>query len=205
MKNIYPLSFLINPISNKPITFNPKYINQIKALNLLDYFTPTQFNTNPLFAKVDTFNYNIGILQTATNAIKKILTYIDAYKNLNTQTKDLLQTLADKINSVIQNTTFNNNPVFNQTITLGDKKINLTIPTFSPDTNIEKYEKLLLEKQKNIFEILQHIKTLTPFDTNNVNPINFENFHDLLNSGLLQQAYNTNLINLKNISLLLSD
>jgi hypothetical protein len=204
MSTIYPLSFLVSPINTTPITFNQDYIENIEALNLLDYFTPTQFATNPLFAQVDTFNYNIGILQTANNAIEEILNYIDAYKELNNPTEDILKTLADEINSTINNTTFNNLPVFNQTITLGNNEIKLDIPEFTPDTNIQEYEKLLLEKQKEIFEALQNLDTLLPFDSNNINPIDFETFTSLLNNGSLLQAYNTGLINPDSLEILLS-
>ena len=204
MSSIYPLSFLISPINTQPITFNYDYISHIEALNLLDYFTPTQFATNPLFAQVDTINENIGLLQTANNAIEKILNYIDIYKEINTPTEDVLKTLANEINSVIENTNYNSLPVFNQTVTLGDNEIKLDIPEFTPDTDIQEYEKLLLEKQKDIFETLQNIDTLTPFNSNTINPVDFETFTSLLNNGSLIQAYNTHLINPENIQLLLS-
>jgi hypothetical protein len=204
MSTIYPLSFLVSPINTQPITFNQDYIEHLEALNVLDYFLPSQFASNPLFAQVDSLNQNIGLLQTANNAIETVLEYIDAYKNLNNPTEDALKELSQEINDVLKNTTFNDMSVFNQTITIGDNQIKLEIPEFTPDTNLDEYEKLLLEKQKDIFNVLNNIDTLTPFNSNEVNPIDFETFTSLLNSGTLLQAYNTGLINPLNIQMLLS-
>ncbi|WP_457561368.1 hypothetical protein [Caminibacter sp.] len=201
---IYPLSFLVSPINTRPITFNPDYVEHIQALNLLDYFTPTQFASNPLFAQVDELNQNIGVLQTASNSIEKILTIIDTIKQINNPTEDVLKELADEINSTIKNTTFDNLPVFSQSLKIGDDEIKLAIPEFAPDTNIEDYEKILLEKQKDIFEALKNLNTLNPFENNLPNPENFETFLSLLNNGSLLQAYNTELINPENLQLLFS-
>ncbi|WP_457564200.1 hypothetical protein, partial [Caminibacter sp.] len=71
-------------------------------------------------------------------------------------------------------------------------------------TNIEDYEKILLEKQKDIFEALKNLNTLNPFENNLPNPENFETFMSLLNNGSLLQAYNTELINPENLQLLFS-
>jgi hypothetical protein len=204
MATIYPLSYIVSPLNTKPITFNYDYISHIQALNLLDYFTPTQFASNPLFAQVDEFHQNIGVLQTASNAIEKILTIVDTIKNLNNPTEDVLKDLANEINETIKNTTFDNLPVFSQSLKIGDDEIKLAIPEFTPDTNIEKYEKILTQKQKDIFEAIKNLNTINPLEKLNTNPADFETFTFLLNSGSLIQAYNTELINPENLQLLLS-
>ncbi len=202
----YPLSFLpINPITTTPVTFEPKYINNLIALKITDYFLPTQFASNPLFAKIDEFNQNIGILQTATNAVNKILSYIDVLKEINNPTEEILKEIKNEINSIIQNTTFNSLPVFSQTLTIGDKKVSLSLPAFNPNKiSIEEYEKLLLKKKDNFIDALKNLTIQTPFE-NKANPLKFETFNRLLNSGSLLQAYNTNLINPLTLEFLLKD
>ncbi|WP_456488136.1 hypothetical protein [Caminibacter pacificus] len=204
MSTIYPLSYLpINPIQTVPVTFNYDYISHLESLGVTDYFLPSQFAQNPLFAQVDEFHQNIGILQTANNALDTILTYVDMLKNINNPTQDVLKEIADEINSVINNTTFDNLNVFSQTINIGDDKLNLSIPAFTPDTDIEKYEELLLKQKDNIFSALQNLSITTPLSTQNVNPVDFETFTSLLSSGTLLNAYNTELINPQTLELLL--
>ncbi|WP_457562902.1 hypothetical protein, partial [Caminibacter pacificus] len=151
----------------------------------------------------DEFHQNIGILQTANNALDTILTYVDMLKNINNPTQDVLKEIADEINSVTNNTTFDNLNVFSQTINIGDDKLNLSIPAFTPDTDIEKYEELLLKQKDNIFSALQNLSITTPLSTQNVNPVDFETFTSLLSSGTLLNAYNTELINPQTLELLL--
>jgi len=195
MSTIYPLSYLpITPIQTTPITFNYDYISHLESLGVTDYFLPSQFVQNPLFAQVDEFNQNIGLLQTATDAIDKILTYIDQLKEINNPTEEILKEFSDEINSIINNTTFNDLNVFSQTISLGDDKLDLSIPVFTPDTDIEKYEELLLKQKDNIFSALQNLSLTLPNQIE-TNPVEFETFEELLNSGTLLSAYNNNLIN----------
>jgi hypothetical protein len=206
MNTIYPLSYLpINPIQTKPITFDYDYISHLQSLGVTDYFLPTQFAQNPLFAKVDEFHQNVGVLQTATNAIDKILTYVDVLKNINEPTEDILKEIAKEINHVIKNTTFNDQNVFSQKLKIGDKELNLSIPAFTPDTDIEKYEELLLKQKDNIFEALQNLSLNTPFNqNNNFNPFEANKLNSFLENGTLYQAYNKNLINPYTLELLLS-
>ncbi|WP_456471346.1 hypothetical protein [Caminibacter sp.] len=204
--SFYPLSFLpINPYQTKPVTFNPEYVNNLIALRITDYFLPTQFASNPLFAKVDEFHQKIGILQTATNAVDKILSYVDILKNINEPTEDILKEISKEINSTVKNTTFNDLPVFNQTLKIGDKDFSLSIPVFNPDEmSIEEYEKLLLEKKESFIDALKEFSLQTPFSNTKINPVDFETFSSILKSGSLLQAYNTNLINPLTLELLLS-
>jgi hypothetical protein len=207
MSQIYPLSYLpIYPqINPPPVTYDTDYVNNLLALRITDYFTPSQFASNPLFAKVDEFNQNIGILQTATNSIEKILTYVNDLQNLNNPTKDILKTYADEINSIINDTKFNDIPVFEQSLKIGNENLSLSIPEFNPDTtNVQEYAKLLEEKQENIFNALQQLSIQTPLENTNFNPASFETFSSLLNSGSLIQAYNANIINPKTLEILFS-
>jgi hypothetical protein len=207
MSQIYPLSYLpLYPqIQPPPVTFDKDYISNVLALGITSYFTPQQFSTNPLFAQVDTFNQNIGILQTATSSIEKILSYVKDLQNLNNPTKEVLKDFADEINSIIQNTQFNNIPVFEQSLKIGDESLSLSIPEFNPDTtNIEEYEKLLENKQQDFIKAIEELSVQNPLNSQFTNPVNFETFQTLLNSGTLLQAYNTDLINPETLQLLLS-
>jgi len=206
MNTIYPLTYLpINPIQTKPITFDYDYISHLQSLGVTDYFLPSQFAQNPLFAKTDEFHQNVGVLQTATSAIDKILTYVDVLKNLNEPTEEILKEFAEEINSIIENTTFNDQSVFSQTLKIGDKELSLSIPAFTPDTDIEKYEELLVKQKDNIFEALKELSLNTPFNQEqNFNPFELNNLNYLIESGTLYKAYNTNLINPYTLELLLN-
>jgi hypothetical protein len=206
INGFYPLSFLpVTPYQTSPLTFNPEYVENLISLGVTDYFSPTQFTTNPLFAQVDEFNQNIGILQTATKALDTILSYVDILKNINSHTQEILNEITDEINSTIKNTVFNNTPVFSQNVKIGDNNLSLSIPLFNPnEMSIEEYEKLLLEKKDNFIDALKNLSVLTPFNSDKINPINFETFKSLLNNGSLLKAYNTNLINPLTLEMLLS-
>ena len=206
INSFYPVSFLpVTPYQTTPITFNPEYVENLISLGVTDYFSPTQFATNPLFAQVDEFNQNIGILQTATNALDTILSYVDILKNINNPTEEILNEITNEINSIIQNTTFNNIPVFSQNIKIGENNLSLSIPLFNPnEMSIEKYEKLLLEKKDNFLDALKSLSVLTPFNADKINPVNFETFEYLLNSGSLLNAYNANLVDPLTLEMLLS-
>jgi hypothetical protein len=148
--NYYPISFLpITPL-NEPITFNPEYIQNLQALGVFDYFLPSQFVTNPLFAQVSDFNQTIGILQTATNSLEKILTLVGDIKNTNPP-EDVIKTLQDEINSIINNTTFNDKNVFASTLNIDGKTINLSVPTFNPDNmTLDEYYDLINSKYTDL-------------------------------------------------------
>ena len=206
INKFYPLSFLpIQPYQTKPITFTYDYIKNLRTLGVTNFFTPSQFTNNPLFAKVDEFHQKIGILQTATNAVDKILSYVDILKNINKPTEEILKKISEEINSTVKNTTFNDLPVFNQTLKIGDKDFSLSIPVFNPDEmSIEKYEKLLLEKKESFIDALKEFSLQTPFSNTKINPVDFETFSSILKSGSLLQAYHTNIIDPLTLEFLLS-
>ncbi|WP_456479442.1 hypothetical protein [Nautilia sp.] len=168
----YPLTYLPSVFNTAPVTFNPEYINNLIALRITDYFSPTQFATNPLFANVDTFNQNVGILQTAVNSLEKILTLTDTLKEINDPTQEIIDEYTKEINDILQNTTFNNLNVFNQTLEINGEQINLNVPLFDPNTQtIEEYTKLISEKYDSLFKILQNINFTLPYETS-FNPYN---------------------------------
>ncbi len=202
---IYPLSFLVSPLNTQPITFNSDYIQHLEALNIIDYFTPSQFVSNPMFSSVDEYNQKIGLLQSAQKAIDTALDYIDTIKNINNPTKETLQSLQQDINGIFKNITFNDLNVFKQEIKLPDGSVSLKIPEFSLNTPIDKYEETLLKKQKDIFSAIQALQTQTPFQNQNTNPVSFEILNNLLQNGNLTQVYNTGLLNPENLAFLLKD
>ena len=171
--NYYPpISYLPSLINTEPITFSPEYINNLIALRVTDYFSPTQFVTNPLFAKVDNFNQNVGILQTAINSLDKILTLTDILKNINDPTQEIIENYTKEINDIIQNTTFNDLNVFDQTLNINGQNINLNIPLFDLNIyTIKEYEKLISDKYDNLFQTLQHLSFTLPYETT-FNPYN---------------------------------
>ena len=200
MNDLYPLELSLWQIPQIHPTYNYDYISNIIANGLIqDFFAPGIAAQNPILPQIDTFNQNIGILQTATNGIDKILQYVDIIKELNPNDTDLIQSLSDDINDTIKNTTFNDIPVFKDTIQLDNQKIDLSIPTFDANTmDIEEYEKLLKEKKESFYDILNDISIQSPFlQDNKINfdPYNMETFEDIVNSGNLLNAYNLNVIN----------
>ena len=203
MNEIYPLSYLpINPLQNEPVTFNYDYISHLQSLGITDYFMPSQFASNPFFATVDEFHQNVGLLQTASDSLEKILSYIDTLKSINTPTQEVLEEIGDEINSVINNTSFNGTNLFSQTIQLNDQNLSLSIPLFTPDTDIEKYEEIIKKQQENIFDALKNINFSLPF-TQNTNPLNFETLSEMLNTQNLTNVYNTSSITPQTLDLLL--
>jgi len=183
--NYYPISFLpITPL-NEPITFNPEYIQNLQALGVFDYFLPSQFVTNPLFAQVSDFNQTIGILQTATNSLEKILTLVGDIKNTNPP-EDVIKTLQDEINSIINNTTFNDKNVFASTLNIDGKTINLSVPTFNPDNMIlDEYYDLINSKYTDLLNTYKNLSLNLPefnpneFNLTNYNLYNAYNFQNL--------------------------
>jgi len=172
VQGYYPLSYLPSVFNTKPVTFQPEYINNLIALRVTDYFTPTQFAANPLFAKVDDFHQNIGILQTAINSLNKILTLSATLKEINDPTQDIIDKYTNEINEIIQNTKFNGLNVFQQTLDINNEKISLNIPVFDPNSqSIEEYTKLISEKYNSLFKTLQKISFTLPFETS-FNPYN---------------------------------
>ena len=200
---ILPINLWEVPKTN--INLNQDYISNLIANGLIqDYFLPSSINQNPLFSQVNDLNEKIGILQTASEGIDKILNYIDVIKNINPADKEVLNDLINDINSTIKNTSFNSSPVFNQTLKIGDKNINLSLPLLDLNkTTIEDYEKLLTQKQKDIFNILENVSVETSLNTN-FNPYDTETFENILNSGLLTTAYKEDLINPQTLELLFS-
>ncbi|MEO1927465.1 MAG: hypothetical protein ABGX26_02095 [Nautiliaceae bacterium] len=195
---IYPLSYLPSVYNTTPITLNPEYVNNLLALNITDYFSPTQFNTNPLFANVDTFNQNIGILQTAVNSLDKILTLTDELKELNPKSEEIINNFTQEINDIIQNTTFNDINVFNQTLNINDKEVDLNIPLFDPNTQtIEEYEKLIQEKYDSLYDTLNNLSFSLPTQTD-FNP------YEIYYPTNQLSAFNLNLLTPTDIALLLS-
>ena len=183
--NYYPISFLpITPL-NEPITFNPEYIQNLQALGVFDYFLPSQFVTNPLFAQVSDFNQTIGILQTATNSLEKILTLVGDIKNTNPP-EDVIKTLQDEINSIINNTTFNDKNVFASTLNIDGKTINLSVPTFNPDNmTLDEYYDLINSKYTDLLNTYKNLSLNLPefnpneFNLTNYNLYNAYNFQNL--------------------------
>ena len=200
MNDLYPLELSLWQVPQIHPTYNYDYISNIIANGLIqDFFVPGLAAQNPILPQADTFNQNVGILQTATNGIDKILQYVDTIKELNPNDTDLIQSLSDDINDTIKNTTFDNIPVFKDTIQLDNQKIDLSIPTFDANTmDIEEYEKLLKEKKESFYDILNDISIQSPFlQDNKINfdSYNMETFEDIVNSGNLLNAYNLNVIN----------
>ena len=162
----YPLTYLPSVYNTEPVTFNPEYIENLISLGVTDYFTPTQFATNPLFANIDTFNQNVGILQTAVNSLDKILTLTDTLKEINDPTQEIIDEYTKEINDIIQNTTFNDLNVFNQTLDINGEEVNLSIPLFDPNSQtIDEYTKLISDKYNELFDTLQNISFTLPFET----------------------------------------
>jgi len=176
----------IIPINLQPIplNFNSEYVLNLIALGVDDFFIPT--NTNPLFENVNNFHQNVGLLQTASSAIEKILTYIDILKTNPPQ--DVIDTLTNQINEIINNTTFDNLAVFT-TLNINDEKLDLNLPVFSID-NIDEYEKLLLSKQEDIFDAIKNLNLTLPFEQNTQIPSN------LINAFNYTYLNNLNLLNL---------
>lgn len=203
LTTILPINTWEIPKINLNLNYN--YISNLIANNLIeDYFLPSQIKQNPFFSNINELNEKIGILQTATNGINTILNYIDILKNINPNEKEIINDLTNEINSTIKNTTFESLPVFSQTLKIGDQNINLSIPTFNLNkTSIEDYEKLLTQKQKDIFNILDEINFQSPLNTN-FNPYNTQTFESILNSGILTSAYKENIINPETLELLFS-
>jgi len=191
----YPLTYLPSLNYTQPVTFDPEYVNNLISLGVTDYFTPTQFATNPLFAQVDSFHQNVGILQTAVDSLDKVLTLVDDLKNITEPSEEIIQEFSDEINSILQNTTYNDSPVFNQTLTIGDQNIDLNVPLFNPDTyTIQEYEKLISEKSGDLFKALQNIDFSLPFSS-------ADTYTSILQNPLI--AYNIELLNPQTLELLL--
>ncbi len=201
MNDLYPLELSLWQVPQIHPTYNYDYISNIIANGLIqDFFVPGLAAQNPILPQVDTFNQNVGILQTATNGIDKILQYVDTIKELNPNDTDLIQSLSNDINDTIKNTTFDNIPVFKDTIQLDNQKIDLSIPTFDDanTTDIEEYEKLLKEKKEDFYNILNNISIESPISQDNkinFNPDNMETFESIVNSGNLLNAYDLSVIN----------
>ena len=202
--NILPINLFQYEIPKISPIFNPNYVNNLITNGVLqDLFIPGVATQNPIFAQVNDLNEKIGILQTATNGIDKILNYIDVLKQTNPDEKEVINDLVNDINSIIKNTTYNSTPVFGQTLSIGDNKVNLSLPLLDLNkTTIEDYEKLLTQKQKNLFNVLENVSIQLPTQVK-FNPNDIETFETLLNSGELTQAYNTELINPLTLQLLM--
>ena len=203
MNEILPLNLWQVPRIDT--NFNPDYISNLIANGLIqDYFDPLKIEQNPFFYNINDFNEKIGILQTATQSIDTILNYVNILKNVNPDEKDVLTELTNEINSNIKNTSFDSSPVFNQTIQIGGQNIDLSLPLLNlNDTSIEEYEKLLTQKQKDIFNVLNNVTIQTPMNTN-FNPFDIDTFENVLNSGLLTTAYQNAVIEPETLELLLS-
>ncbi len=203
--NILPINFLQYNISKISPIYNPNYVNNLIGNGIVsDYFSPITIAQNPLFQQVNNLNENIGILQTATNGIDKILNYIDILKSINPDEKKVINDLVNEINTTIKNTTFNSTSIFNQTLKIGTENIYLSIPLLDLNkTTIEDYEKFLTQKKQDIFNILKNISINLPIKTT-FNPFNTDTFENLLNSGELTTAYKKDLINPYTLQLLFS-
>ena len=163
--SIYPLSYLpVTFQTTTPVTFNRDYISHLMALRVTDFFLPSQFAQNPLFAKVDEFHQNIGILQTASSALEKILSLTDILKT--DPPEEIVESLTQEINEIINDTTFNGTNVFSSVLNINDNELKLSIPVYTPDMSIEEYEKLLLEKQEDIFDAIKNLTLTLPFSEN---------------------------------------
>jgi hypothetical protein len=193
----YPLSYLPSVYNTEPITLDADYVNNLISLGVTDYFTPMQFSTNPLFASVDTFNQNVGILQTAVDSLNKILTLTDSLQQINDPTQEIIDEYTQQINDIIKNSTFDDLNVFNQTLNINGENIDLNVPLFDPDTyTIEEYEKLISEKYDNLFQTLQNLSFTLPSETT-FNPYN------ITFSTNTSQAFNLSSLNSQTLELLL--
>jgi len=203
MNEILPLNLWQVPRIDT--NFNPDYVSNLIANGLIqDYFDPSKIEQNPFFYNVNDLNEKIGVLQTATQGIDTILNYVNILKNVNPDEKDVLTELTNEINSNIKNTSFDSSPVFNQTIQIGGQNIDLSLPLLNLNkTSIEEYEKLLTQKQKDIFNVLDNVTIQTPMNTN-FNPFDIDTFENVLNSGLLTTAYQNAVIEPETLELLLS-
>jgi hypothetical protein len=173
VNSYYPISYLpAYTYNTEPITFNSDYINNLISLGVTDYFSPTQFVTNPLFANVDSFNQNVGILQTATSSLEKVLTLIDDLKNINNPTQDVVNEFETEINDILKNTTYDNLNIFDQTLNIDGQNINLSVPLYDPNTyTIEEYEKVVGDKYNSLYSTLQNLTFTLPSQTS-FNPYN---------------------------------
>ena len=198
--SILPINLIEVPKIN-PV-YNPHYVYNLIANGVIqDFYIPGAISTNPIFAQANDLNEKIGIIQTATKGIDTILNYIDTLKEVNPNEEKVISDLVNEINSTIKNTTYNSLPVFTQTLKIGDKSIDLSIPLLDLNkTTIEEYEKFLNQKQKDLFNTLENISLELPANTK-FSPFDIE-FESLLNSGLLTTAYKENLINPYTLQLL---
>ena len=195
----------INLYQVPTISPNPDYVNNLIANGVIqDFFVPGTTAQNPIFSQVKDLNEKIAILQTATKSLNTILNYIDILKKVTPTETEVINKLVDEINDTIKNSTFNSLPIFNQTLKIGDNTINLSIPALNlNDISLEDYEKLITQKQQDIFDVLKNISINLPTNTN-FNPYDTQTFETLLNSGLLSTAYKKNLIDPLTLELLLS-
>jgi len=193
----YPITYLPGVFNTQPVTFDPDYIDNLIALKVTDYFSPSQFATNPLFAQVDTFNQNVGILQTAVNSLEKVLTLTDALKEIDNPTQEIIDEYTNEINDIIGSSTFDGLSVFNQTLDLNGTEVDLSVPLFNPDTQtIEEYTKILSEKYDDLFKTLQNITFTIPAQTS-FNPYN------IYYPTNTYSAFNLNTLNPQTLELLL--
>ena len=187
----YPLTYLPSVYNTEPVTFEPEYIENLISLGVTDYFSPTQFATNPLFAQTADFNQNVGFLQTAIQALDSVLTLIKDFNDINGETEKSLELLSKEINNIIQNTRFDSLNVFEQKISIGDEKLDLTVPIYNPNSfSLEKYTDLILKKYDSLNEALKKLSFELPVYKTDYNPVSFETFFNLYNTGTLLQAYN---------------
>jgi len=197
LNGYYPLTYLPSIYNTKPVTFNPEYIKNLISLRITDYFSPSQFAQNPLFAKIDTFHQNIGILQTALKSLEKILTLTDALKQINNPSEEIINEFQKQINDIINDCKFNGLNIFQQKININGKKIDLNIPVFKPETQtIEQYSKLISKKYDSLFKTLKHLSFTLPFETS-FNP------SQLYYTAFTSQTFNYTLITPQALELLL--
>ena len=200
--NFYPpITFLPSVFNTAPITFDIKYIENLKANGILDNYSPLLFIRHPLFTQLNEFHQNIGILQTAYNSLEKIYTLIDELKKINNPSKEIIKTYENQINDIVKNSSFNNINVFEKKITINDKTIDLNIPKFAYE-NLNKFEESVIEKENLIKTYLT--SELTPFNEKyNINLIQSETLKDIINAPI-SNSFKLELLNPEIVNLLLS-
>ena len=199
---INDITNFVVPEINFPVVLNPDYVMHASALNVInDQFEISPTNQNPLFANVNNFNQNVGILQTAIKGLNEILQIGDILKNFTNPDKEILKDFTNQINSIITNTTFLNNPVFNNSIDINGTKIDLTVPKFEPEKiDLKTYFQEIEKKQHSLETVLKNLAFNTPIEKE-FNPQ--EVLKDILKTNRAD-LYNLELLNMQNLQLLLS-
>jgi len=198
-----PISYFSVPeVQIPPFILNPDYFLNATALNLInDEIELNPINQTPFLSNVNNFNQNIGILQTAIKGLDEILQIGDILKTFTNPDKEILKEFENQINSIINNTTFLNTPVYKNTIEINGTKIDLTIPKFEPEKiDLKTYFEEIEKKETSLKNVLENLALNNNFE-NNFKPQ--EILKDILQENS-PDIYNLELINPENIQFLFS-